>query len=99
MHVWLKVTAILVDGCILPIGGFASVRVCACSLRSRLVMNDIKLEIICIWCIYSLVDVVTKVPPSVQVAEAHVIEVFNEEGATAYSLPLYSSNWCCVYCQ
>ena len=32
-----KVTAILVKGYILPIGGVALGRVCACSLRSRLV--------------------------------------------------------------
>jgi hypothetical protein len=32
-----KVTAILVNGGILPRGGAASGRVCACSLRSRLV--------------------------------------------------------------
>ena len=32
-----KVTAILLKGWILPIGGAASGRVCACSLRSRLV--------------------------------------------------------------
>ena len=32
-----KVTAILVKGWILPIGGASSGRVCACSLRSRLV--------------------------------------------------------------
>ena len=32
-----KVTAILLKGWILPIGGIASGRVCACSLRSRLV--------------------------------------------------------------
>ena len=33
-----KVTAILLNGWIWPIGGVASGRVCACSLRSRLVM-------------------------------------------------------------
>ena len=32
-----KVTAILLKGWILPIGGVASGRVCACSMRSRLV--------------------------------------------------------------
>ena len=32
-----KVTTILLKGMILPIGGVASGRVCACSLRSRLV--------------------------------------------------------------
>jgi hypothetical protein len=32
-----KVTAILLSGWILPIGGVASGMVCACSLRSRLV--------------------------------------------------------------
>ena len=32
-----KVTVILLKGWILPIGGVASGRVCACSLRSRLV--------------------------------------------------------------
>ena len=31
-----KVTAILLKGCILPIGGVASGRVCACSLRGHL---------------------------------------------------------------
>ena len=46
----------------------------------------------CICCIYSLVDIVAKVPPSVQVPEAHVREVCNEEGAIVYSLLLYSSN-------
>ena len=35
-----KVTAILVKGYILPIGGVASGRVCACSLHSRLVLMD-----------------------------------------------------------
>ena len=34
-----KVTAILLKGWILPIGGLASRRVCACSLRSRLVFT------------------------------------------------------------
>jgi hypothetical protein len=34
-----KVTAILVKGQILPTGGGASGRVCACSLRSRLVLG------------------------------------------------------------
>ena len=33
----LRVTAILLNGWILPIGEFTSGRVCACSLRSRLV--------------------------------------------------------------
>ena len=32
-----KVTAILLNGWILPIGGASSGRVCSCSLRSRLV--------------------------------------------------------------
>ena len=32
-----KVTEILMNGGILPIGGVASGRVCACSLRSRLI--------------------------------------------------------------
>ena len=32
-----KVAAILLNGLILPVGGIASERVCACSLRSRLV--------------------------------------------------------------
>ena len=32
-----KVTAILLNGWIFPIGGASSGRVCACSLRSRLV--------------------------------------------------------------
>ena len=32
-----KVTAILLNGWILPVGGVASGRVCACSLRSKLV--------------------------------------------------------------
>ena len=41
-------------------------------------------------------DTVTKVPPSVQVAEAHLREVCNEEGAIMYSLPLNSSN--CIFC-
>ena len=35
-----KVTAILLKGWILPIGGVALGRVCACSLRSRLVFID-----------------------------------------------------------
>ena len=35
-----KVTAILLKGWILPIGGVASGRVCACSLRSMLVSNS-----------------------------------------------------------
>ena len=34
-----KVTAVLLVGWILPIGGVASERVCACSLRSRLVFT------------------------------------------------------------
>ena len=34
-----KVTAILLNGWVLPIGGASSGRVCACSLRSRLVGN------------------------------------------------------------
>ena len=34
-----KVTAILVKGYILPLGGVASGRVCACSMRSRLVVS------------------------------------------------------------
>ena len=34
-----KVMAILLNGWILPIGGVASERVCACSLRSRLVLR------------------------------------------------------------
>ena len=34
-----KVTAILLNGWILPIGGASSGRVCSCSLRSRLVSN------------------------------------------------------------
>ena len=33
-----KVTTVLLEGWILPIGGVASGRVCACSLRSRLVI-------------------------------------------------------------
>ena len=33
------VTAILLNGWILPIGGASSGRVCACSLRNRLVFN------------------------------------------------------------
>ena len=41
---FLKVTVILLKGCILPIGGVAPGRVCACSMRSRLVFkyNDFK---------------------------------------------------------
>ena len=35
-----KVTAILVEGYILPIGGVALGRVCLCSLRSRLVSGS-----------------------------------------------------------
>ena len=42
----LKVTAILLKGWIWPIGGLASERVCACSLRSRLVLYNIKAEFI-----------------------------------------------------
>ena len=38
-----KVTAILLKGWILPIGGVASGRVCACSLRSRLVSTNCEL--------------------------------------------------------
>ena len=38
------VTAILVNGWILPSGGVASGRVCACSLRSRLVSGYIVLS-------------------------------------------------------
>ena len=34
----LKITAILLNGLILPIGGIALARVCVCSLRSRLVL-------------------------------------------------------------
>ena len=34
-----KVTAILLNGWILPIGGASSGRVCSCSLRSRLVLH------------------------------------------------------------
>ena len=34
-----KVMAILLNGCILPIGGASSGRGCACSLRSRLVLD------------------------------------------------------------
>ena len=37
-----RVTAILLNGWILPIGGVLSGRVCACSLRSRLVITCIK---------------------------------------------------------
>ena len=37
-----KVTAILLKGWILPIGGVALGRVCACSLRSRLVQRNIE---------------------------------------------------------
>ena len=36
-----KVTAILVKGKILPIGGVASGSVCACSLRSKLVVEHL----------------------------------------------------------
>ena len=36
-----KVTAILLNGWILPIGGASSGRVCACSLRSRLVYQQV----------------------------------------------------------
>ena len=39
----LKVMAILLHGWILPIGGVASGRVCACILRSRLVIIQCKL--------------------------------------------------------
>ena len=35
-----KVTAILLEGRILPVGGVALRRVCACSLRSRLDFKD-----------------------------------------------------------
>ena len=35
-----RVTAILLNGWVLPVGGVASGRVCACSLRSRLVFSD-----------------------------------------------------------
>ena len=38
----LKVTAILVNGGILPTGGVASGRVCVCSLRSRLVITAVQ---------------------------------------------------------
>ena len=36
-----KATAILLNGGILPIGGVASGRVCACRVRSRLVLNPL----------------------------------------------------------
>ena len=39
-----KVTAILLKGWTLPIGGVASGRVCACSLRSRLVLQRISYQ-------------------------------------------------------
>ena len=39
-----KVTAILLNGWILPINGDSSGRVCACSLRSRLVFREILIE-------------------------------------------------------
>ena len=35
-----KVTAILLNGWVLPVGGVASGRVCACSLHSRVVFNE-----------------------------------------------------------
>ena len=38
-----KVTAILLNGWILPTGGASSGRVCACSLRSRLVYLGLKI--------------------------------------------------------
>ena len=40
-----KVSAILVNGGILPRGGVASGRVCACSLRSRLVLPNFSIFI------------------------------------------------------
>ena len=40
-----RVTAILLNGWTSPIGGVASGRACACSLRSRLVKNIIKLTL------------------------------------------------------
>ena len=42
-----KVTAILLRAYILPIGGASSGRVCACSLRSRLVYHMTQFEIKC----------------------------------------------------
>jgi hypothetical protein len=41
-----RVTAILLNGWILPVGEVASGRVCACSLRSRLVLEHVPFKMI-----------------------------------------------------
>ena len=46
-----KVTAILLKGCILPIGGVASGRVCAWSLRSRLIYASNELLLLDMQCL------------------------------------------------
>ena len=43
-----RVTAILLNGWVLPVGGIALGRVCACSLRSRLV--SLALQILFMFC-------------------------------------------------
>ena len=49
-----RVTAILLNGWTLPIGEAASRRVCACSLRSRLVLLDTRFSVFLLLCRFGI---------------------------------------------